>query len=305
VLATASDAPGRGGIVRLAQLEPDDYDEFGFLAPYAEFAGIPFLGRPVVRRESVPVDHGELSALVWGEHEPELVFLHGGGQNAHTWDTVALALGRPLVAVDLPGHGHSYRRHDRDYWPPANAVAVAQLVEQLAPRARGVVGMSLGGLTNIRLSAAHPALVRRTVVVDVTPSVHQLQLTPEQRGAPSLIGGPRTYESLQAMVDAAASAAGGRSAESLEIGVRHNARRRPDGTWTWRYDQLRTEDDPPLDFTELWDDVERLTQPTMLVRGSRSRHVPDDHATEFARRRPGARIEVVEGAGHSVQMLAA
>ncbi len=35
------------------------------------------------------------------------MLLHGGAQNAHTWDTVALALGRPLVAIDLPGHGHS------------------------------------------------------------------------------------------------------------------------------------------------------------------------------------------------------
>ena len=48
-----------------------------------------------------------VSALVWGIRAPEVVFLHGGGQNAHTWDTVALALDRPLVAVDLPGHGHS------------------------------------------------------------------------------------------------------------------------------------------------------------------------------------------------------
>ncbi len=61
-----------------------------------------------MRRESVEVEPGRrLSALVWGDGEPELVFLHGGAQNAHTWDTVALALGRPLVALDLPGHGHS------------------------------------------------------------------------------------------------------------------------------------------------------------------------------------------------------
>ena len=60
-----------------------------------------------VRRLAVEVEPGRRLALVWGEAEPELVFLHGGAQNAHTWDTVALALDRPLVAVDLPGHGHS------------------------------------------------------------------------------------------------------------------------------------------------------------------------------------------------------
>ena len=45
---------------------------------------------------------------MWGEGDPEIVLLHGGSQNAHTWDTVAMALRpRPLVAIDLPGHGHS------------------------------------------------------------------------------------------------------------------------------------------------------------------------------------------------------
>ena len=49
---------------------------------------------PQVRRESVEVAPGRrLSALVWGHEAPELVLVHGGAQNAHTWDTVAMALG--------------------------------------------------------------------------------------------------------------------------------------------------------------------------------------------------------------------
>ena len=74
----------------------------------ASEAGLPWTGPPDVRRAFVEVEPGrEVSALVWGTAAPEVVLVHGGGQNAHTWDTVALALGRPLVAVDLPGHGHS------------------------------------------------------------------------------------------------------------------------------------------------------------------------------------------------------
>ena len=84
------------------------YDEFSLFHENAEEAGLPFTEPPVVRRESVEVAPGRaVSALVWGGGSPELVLLHGGGQNAHTWDTVALALDRPLLAVDLPGHGHS------------------------------------------------------------------------------------------------------------------------------------------------------------------------------------------------------
>jgi pimeloyl-ACP methyl ester carboxylesterase len=88
-----------------------DYDEFGMLADNAAEVGLTFVA-PSVRRTAVTAGSGlELSALVWGDGEPELVLLHGGAQNAHTWDTVALILDRPLVALDLPGHGHSAWRH--------------------------------------------------------------------------------------------------------------------------------------------------------------------------------------------------
>src|SRR5205807_2598027 len=98
------------------------YDELALFRENAEEAGLPWAGPPVVERRYVPVD-GErrVSGLVWGTGDPEIVLLHGGAQNAHTWDTVALALRRPLVAVDLPGHGRSDWRDDHEYWPPAMA----------------------------------------------------------------------------------------------------------------------------------------------------------------------------------------
>src|ERR1700733_2269494 len=91
-----------------------EYDEFGLFHENAAEYGLAYDGPPTVRREFVEVEPGRrLSALVWGTGEPELVLLHGGSQNAHTWDTVALALDRTLVAIDLPGHGHSDGPGDR------------------------------------------------------------------------------------------------------------------------------------------------------------------------------------------------
>jgi pimeloyl-ACP methyl ester carboxylesterase len=89
--------------------DPDPtYDEFSLFHENAHEVGLPFVAPPVVARQSVEVAPGRrVSILKWGEGPPELVLIHGGGQNAHTWDTVALALDRPLVAIDLPGHGHS------------------------------------------------------------------------------------------------------------------------------------------------------------------------------------------------------
>ena len=72
------------------------------------------------------------------------MFLHGGGQNAHTWDTVIVGLGEPALAVDLPGHGHSGWRADGDYSPQNNAAALAPVLRELAsgcrPRGGHVVG---------------------------------------------------------------------------------------------------------------------------------------------------------------------
>ena len=74
------------------------YDEFGLFEENATEVGLPWSGPPAVRRVSVDIDQGRrVSALQWGTSSPELVLLHGGGQNAHTWDTVALEIGRAHV----------------------------------------------------------------------------------------------------------------------------------------------------------------------------------------------------------------
>ncbi|MEX2254777.1 MAG: alpha/beta fold hydrolase, partial [Acidimicrobiia bacterium] len=170
------------------------YDEFGLFHENAEEFGLAYDGPPTVRRESVVVDDAgrRLSALVWGVSDPEIVLLHGGAQNAHTWDTVALALDRPLVAIDLPGHGHSDHSAGGPFSPRDNAVDVAVAIRELAPEARVVVGMSLGGLTAIALAAQSPDLVRRLVLVDVTPGVDRDKAAPIAQ----FIAGPDSFESF-------------------------------------------------------------------------------------------------------------
>src|SRR5437588_730816 len=126
----------------------------------------------------------------------------------------------PRAALDLLGHGRSDWREDRDYWPVRNAVAVAEVMAVPAPQCRAVVGMSLGGLTAIRLAATHPDLVDRLVVVDVTPGVNR------QKSAPitDFVQGPETFESFDELLDRTMRFNPTRSAASLRRGILHNSR---------------------------------------------------------------------------------
>jgi pimeloyl-ACP methyl ester carboxylesterase len=268
--------------------------EFTFLQENARQARVDTVP-PVAR-----IDSGPISALKFGESPPRVVFLHGGGQNAHTWDTVIIGLGEPALAVDLPGHGRSAWRDDGDYGPKLNAIAVEPVVRKLASDADLVVGHSLGGLTAMRLAVSAPELVRKLVLVDVTPSAPERHttMTDEEKGTVALVQGERTFPSFAAMLDVTVAAAPHRDRESLRRGVFHNSKRLDDGTWTWRYDTFRKGEG----FDDLWSDVPQLTVPTTLVRGANSAFVNDDDAAEFARTAPGFQgVRMVENSGHSVQ----
>lgn len=282
------------------------YDEFGLFHENAEEFGLPYDGPPVVRRESVEVAPGRsLSALVWGDTPPELVLLHGGAQNAHTWDTVAMALDRPLVAIDLPGHGHSDAPAEGSLRVQQNAADVAAAVRGLAPGAHAVVGMSLGGLTTIALADQHPDLVRKVVLVDVTPKVEG----PGAAAIVAFVNGPESFADFDELLARTIEFNPTRSESSLRRGILHNALQREDGSWVWRYRRFleRAGDDAgeverQLPSEDLWDAVGRIQVPLMLVRGMRPGSVVDDEAeAELLRRLPTARVEHVAEAGHSVQ----
>ena len=205
----------------------------------------------------------------------------------------------PALAIDLPGHGHSDGGLDGSISAVGNGRDLATVIAELAPEARGVVGMSLGGLSSLALAAHAPELVRALVLVDVTPGVNAEKAAP----ITTFINGPASFDSFDELLARTIEHNPGRSESSLRRGILHNAVQREDGTWVWRYARFRgavgSRRAPRVRRPvgrRLRPDV-----PLLLVRGLAWSVVDDEDVAELLRRQPTATVIGVEGAGHSVQ----
>jgi pimeloyl-ACP methyl ester carboxylesterase len=252
-----------------------------------------------VQRFFVAVDGlRQISGLRWGAGSPEIVLVHGGGQNAHTFDTVALALGRPLVALDLPGHGHS---DPSPFGPSAissYADDLARALEQITESPLPLVGMSLGGLCSILVAARRPDLVSSLVLIDITPGVN----AEKARHITDFVNGPRTFDNFDELLARTIAHNPTRSVSSLRRGILHNAVERPDGTWVWRHQQHEPSTLSAPATGDLWEQLGSLAMPVSLIRGMAAGSVVDDEdEAELVARLPDATVAHVEHAGHSIQ----
>ena len=109
---------------------------------------------------------------------------------------IALALDRPLLCVDLPGHGDSALPDSFTF-----AAAGAALAQVLAAQPAGgsvVVGHQFGGRVALAALAVHPELTRGLVLIDV-PVALPVKLADEQKQA-FLASLASSYEGVSRMM---------------------------------------------------------------------------------------------------------
>lgn len=112
---------------------------------------------------------GELCWFEWGSAgtNPTLVLLHATGFHARCWDAVVRALpaDQHIIALDLRGHGRSYRPESLSDWLET-AQDVAAFVAAHLPSPVFAVGHSMGGYVAARAAALLPPAFSQLLLVD-------------------------------------------------------------------------------------------------------------------------------------------
>jgi pimeloyl-ACP methyl ester carboxylesterase len=244
-----------------------------------------------------------LHYLDWGtDGRPPILFLHGGGLTAHTWDLVCLALrhSHRCLALDQRGHGDSGWSPHGDYGPEAFVSDIEALVDHLELDRPVLVGQSLGGINALSYAVRHADELTALVVVDAGPQVRW----EDGRRIRDFISTTAELQSVEEFVERARAFNPRRDPRLLRRSLLHNLRRLPDG-------RLARKSDPGLlaamraGFDERVDDLDSaldaITCPTLVLRGAQSEVFSDRQAERLAQRLPRGSWMRIEDAGHTIQ----
>jgi magnesium chelatase accessory protein len=268
------------------------------------------MSRPDWTREGARWPHRDASRFVeagglrWhvqvmGEG-PVALLIHGTGAASHSWRGLMplLAERYQVVAIDLPGHGFTCEPGTGGYALPEMAVAIGQLLAQLAVKPALVIGHSAGaaiaaqlaltGVTDCPIVAINGALLPFPGAAKVIfPTMAKaLFLNPIVPRLFSLQGQSRRLVKnfLERSTGSRIDDEGARTYQSLFAHSGHCGAALGMMAW-WNLDRL----DAQLD---------KLAVPMLLLAGDRDAAVPPSVSDRVAKRLAGAEVLRLPGIGH-------
>ncbi|WP_055547453.1 alpha/beta fold hydrolase [Streptomyces sp. NBRC 110028] len=248
---------------------------------------------------------GEVRWAILGSPDaPPVVLLHGTPFSSYVWRAFARALAdRWRVFVwDMPGYGVSEKSAGQDVSLAAQGRVFGELLDHWGLTAPGaepvVVAHDFGGCVALRAHLLHGARYRRLALVD------PVALPPFGSAAYQLFGGhAEVFERLppalhRALVREYIGSTGG-------PGLRSGVLDRLVEPWCGDagqpafYRQIAQNDQRFID--EIAGRYGEVSGPVLVCWGTDDAWIPVAHAEELAARIPGARVRLIEGAGHVVQ----
>jgi pimeloyl-ACP methyl ester carboxylesterase len=245
------------------------------------------------RQQTVAVWQGQVPLRVQVKGEgPAVVYFHGPW--GLTWGPFLEALARSFTvyAPEHPGTtpgSPDAIQHVDTLWDLV--LCHDELLDRLGLADVALAGHSFGALVACVVAAQRPARVRRLALIDpIGLWRDDAPVTNWMLGALSELAnsvfvdpGASVAQALFTIPDDPEEAALARTRLMWAMGAT--------GKFIW-----------PIPDKGLRKRIHRIQAPTLLVWGREDRLVPLVYADEFSRRLPGARIEVVEKAGHAPQL---
>jgi 3-oxoadipate enol-lactonase len=230
---------------------------------------------------------------------PPLLLIQGlGGHSAH-WSEPFLGLLAERVEVIAFDHAGTGRSGPRTGATSIRGFAddAAGLLATLGIERAHVLGLSMGGMIAQELTFEYPELVDRLVLLSTSPSGPQGVL-PEREVMEGLVSAHMSGDLQRAVrvsFEANVSPAHAADPEAFDLWC-EMAGDRP-----VTLDVLLAQ----LQAIAQFDAMPRLpevTAPTLVVHGTADRMLPVGNASILAAAIPGARLEIVDGAGHLVYL---
>lgn len=240
-----------------------------------------------------------MSGVAWksrGQGAP-LVFLHGVGGGAESWDGQLARFGQShrALAWDMPGYGASDPVEPADF--PAWVAALAGALDALGLARVTLVGHSIGGMIAQAFVAAHPQRVARLVLSATSPAFGNPDGEFQRDFLAARIG---PLDRGRSMADLAAAfvpdlMGPAAPAEARAAAMATMARVRP-GTYRAAMAALTR--------FEMRDRLPAIACPTLLMAGAADASAPLKVMERMAARIPGAQLAVLPGVGHLANLEA-
>jgi pimeloyl-ACP methyl ester carboxylesterase len=270
----------------------------------ADIAGGDTMTTTPFRARTVRIHGHDVSYRMAGEG-PTIVLIHGIAGSSTTWRWVmpALAEHHTVIAPDLLGHGHSAKPRG-DYSLGAYASGIRDLRAVLDQERVTLVGHSLGGGVAMQFAYQFPEWAQRLVLVasgglgkEVSPLLKAVTLPGAELVLPLLLN--RRIREVVAWPRVMAGRFGWHPTDTLAE--------------LWRSYTTLTDRRGQMAFIHTVRSVidiagqrvsahDRLylaeALPTLIVWGDRDRIIPVAHAHRATESIRGARLEILEGAGH-------
>ena len=265
--------------------------------------GVPFTQENEPQDRTVMAGGMNFHYLEWGDAaNPTVFMLHGVSQQAHSWDFVSLAISPAfhVIALDQRGHGDTDWAADGDYSIDAMQADLDGVIDALQLDDFNLMGHSMGGRNSYIWASRHPETLRSLTIVDTGPEG-------QRRGQDRI----RQFRELPNNLDSFQEFAQrvmeytGRSEEQVLGALKYSIRQTPDGEWAWKWDpETRNrgrETDPVWTPDRLWECVEAVDCPSLVLRGSRSDVFAEETMTKMAQVMADCATETIKDAGHLVQ----